>query len=94
MLAIFLTAVFLIHALAFGRFYLARGRRAFNLLFFLGFVALTLYYGHSGWCYVTGAHAGSAWSWLRWAGLGLCATATPFFVASLARRVRKAIGAG
>jgi len=93
MLAIFLTVVFLIHALAFGRFYLARGRQTFNLLFFLGFVALAVYYGHDGYCYVTGAHA-SAWGWIRWVGLGLCATATPFFAASLARRVKRPIGAG
>lgn len=93
MLDIFLTVVFAIHALAFGRFYIVRGRRAYNLVFFIGFVALAVYYGHGGWCYITGAYGDAAWTWLRWAGLGLCAAAMPFFIASVARRARRLIRA-
>jgi hypothetical protein len=82
-----LAAIFVIHASAFTYFYLRRGRRAFYLLFSGGFVLLAGYYAYNSWQFlVGGTSGGSNLQYLRWAGLGLCALATPFFLTYLFRK--------
>lgn len=87
MVQLFLAAIFVVHALVFGWRYLRGGRTAHSLAFSLGFIALAAYHGHSGWPQTAGPHDAAIWQGLRWAGVGLCAAATPRFATSLARRL-------
>lgn len=79
-MAIFLSVVFIVHAAAFGFFYVARGRRLYNLLFLAGFVLLAAHYGHE-------AAQDEGALWLRYAGLVLVMLATPPFVAHRVRSI-------
>jgi len=84
-----LAAIFVIHAVVFIYFYLRRGRRAFNLLFCGGFILLAGYYAYKSWQFFAGVEPGPAWLvCFRWAGLILCALATPFFLTHLFRKRR------
>jgi TRAP-type C4-dicarboxylate transport system permease small subunit len=84
-----LAAIFVIHATVFAYFYLRRGRRAFNLLFCGGFILLAGYYAYNCWQFFAGVESGLAWlHYFRWAGLILCALATPFFLTHLFRKRR------
>jgi hypothetical protein len=79
--AALLAGVFAVHAVAFGWFWVRRGRRAFNLLFFAGFALLALFYAYSAWVALAGGEPeGADLRPVRWAGLLLCAVATPPFV--------------
>ena len=84
-----LVVIFAIHAMAFAYFYIKRGHRVFNLLFCSGFILLVGYYGYGSYEFLADVEAGSIHlDCLRWAGLGLCAVATPFFVTNLVRKLR------
>ena len=91
-----LAAIFVIHAIAFAYFYLRRGRRAFYLLFCGGFVLLTAHYAYNSWQFFAGVKSGSAClRYFRWAGLIVCALATPFFLTHLySKRRSKTLGSG
>ncbi len=91
-----LAAIFVIHAIVFACFYLRHGRRAFYLLFCGGFILLAGYYAYNSWQFFAGVGTGPAWlHYFRWAGLILCALATPFFLAHLFRKRRlKSIRSG
>ncbi|NVM20905.1 MAG: hypothetical protein HWN68_03900 [Desulfobacterales bacterium] len=88
-----LAAIFVIHAVAFAYFYLRRERRAFYLLFCGGFVLLAGYYAYNSRQFFAGVESGPAWLlYFRWAGLILCALATPFFLTHMFRKRRGAGG--
>jgi hypothetical protein len=84
-----LAAIFVIHATVFAYFYLRRGRRAFYLLFCGGFILLAVHYAYNSWQFCVGVESGPAClHYFRWAGLILCALATPFFLTYLFRKRR------
>ena len=89
-----LAAIFIIHAIVFAYFYLKRGRRGFYLLFCGGFVLLAAHYAYNSWQFFAGVESGSAClHYFRWAGLILCALATPFFLTHLyGKRRSKSLG--
>ena len=91
-----LAAIFVIHAMVFAYFYFRRGRRAFYLLFCGGFVLLTAHYAYNSWQFFAGMESESAClRYFRWAGLILCALATPFFLIHLYGKGRsKSLGSG
>ena len=93
---IMLAAIFVIHAIVFAYFYFRRGRQAFHLLFFGGFVLLAGYYTCNSWQSFTGVESGLPWlRYFRWAGLMLCALATLFFLIRLyGKRRSKSVGSG
>jgi TRAP-type C4-dicarboxylate transport system permease small subunit len=85
-----LAAIFVVHAIAFAYFWLTRGRRVFYCLFCGGFILLTGYYAYNSWQFFAGVESRPAWlHYFRWAGLILCALATPFFLMHLFRRRRQ-----
>ncbi len=84
-----LSIIFIIHATAFAYLYGRRGHRVFHLLFSGGFVLLAAYYGYNSWQFFAGVESGGAsHQYMRWAGLSLCAVATPFFLVDLFCRIR------
>jgi hypothetical protein len=84
-----LAAIFVIHATAFAYFFFGRRRQIFNLIFFVGFIALAFYYAYHSWLFFSEAQSAPAYlHFFRWAGLTLCAIATPFFVTYLFRKKR------
>lgn len=91
-----LAVIFVIHAVAFTYCYVRRGRKAFHLLFSAGFVVLTGYYAFNSWQFFAGVESGAPrLQYVRWAGLILCALATPLFLIDLfRRRRRKLVGEG
>lgn len=91
-----LAAIFVVHAIVFAYFYFRRGRQAFHLLFSGGFVLLTGYYAYNSWQFFAGVALVPAWlRYFRWAGLILCALATPFFLIHLYGKGRsKSLGSG
>ena len=91
-----LAAIFVIHAVAFAYCYVRRGRKAFHLLFSAGFVLLTGYYAFNSWQFFAGIKSEAPrLQYVRWAGLVLCALATPLFLTDLfRRRRRKVVGEG
>jgi hypothetical protein len=90
MLHIFLSVVFVIHAVVFGRIYFMRGRHTHHLMLFLGFILLVIYHGQTGWFEADGL----LWQLVHWTGVGLCAAATPALVSSLVRRLRTSLRTG
>ncbi len=84
-----LAAIFVVHAISFTYFYVRRGRRAFNLMFCVGFIFLSSHYAYKGRQFFAGVESGSAcFYYFRWAGLILCALATPLFLTHLFRKRR------
>jgi hypothetical protein len=82
-------AVLAVHAMAFARLYLRRGRRGFDLLFVAGFVLLAASYAGSGSLLLSGIDPQPRHlSLLRWAGVILCGLATPPFLVHWYRRRR------
>ena len=85
-----LATLFLVHAAVFAYFYFARGRRTFELIFSAGFLTLATYYFYHGWMVLAGLHTQPHFiPYFRWAGLILCALATPSFLAYLVREKRR-----
>jgi len=84
-----LSADFAVHAAAFVWLYFRRGRRSFYLMFVGGFLLLAVFYASNGSLPFAGAESRPAYlSVLRWAGLILCALATPPFLIHWYRRRR------
>lgn len=89
MLDLALVIVLTVHAAAFGRLYLAKGRRIHNGLLVLGFTMLAFSHGLSALASLTGAPENLAWQGLRWTGLGLCGLAIPALLTGLVRRLQR-----
>jgi hypothetical protein len=91
-----LAVIFVIHAMVFAYFYLRRGRQAFHLMFCGGFVLLAVHYAYNSWQFFVGVESGATGvPCFRWAGLMLCALATPFFLFRLCGKKRsKFLGSG
>ena len=84
-----LAGIFVVHAIVFTYFYFRRGRRVFNLMFCGGFIFLSSHYAYKGRQFFAGVESGSAcFYYFRWAGLILCALATPLFLTHLFRKRR------
>lgn len=84
-----LAVIFVIHAAVFAYFFFGRRRRIFNLIFTGGFIALAFYYAYHSWIFFASVQSAPAYlHYFCWAGLILCALATPFFVIYLFRKKR------
>ena len=89
MTGIALFLVFAVHAAFFAHICLRRDRRPFHLLSLAGFLLLALFYGGSGWRFISGAESeATLLAPIRWAGLVLLALVTPQFLIHLYQRLR------
>ena len=81
--------IFVVHMTVFAYFYFGRGRQIHNLLFFCGFLCLTIFHLNNGWEFFSGEESTLDFlAYFCWIGLGFCAIATPLFITHLVRKLR------